>query len=147
MKKIVVLAVFLILGWLGFSFFSAYWARAQFTEEVDSLLQSPRDLSEGSLTPLILNKAGQFGITVDPQDVQIRIAAADPETTTSRLIEKRGLTAEVRILTLHMRYGQSTLGISRSYTLDRKRIFTAQAVIPTQTPSDPQALPGAAPDP
>lgn len=138
MKKIVFLVTFLTLGWLGFSYFSAYWTRGQFIQEVDSLLESPRDLTEGTLTPLILNKAGQFGLVVRPEDIQVQIAASDHETTTSRLIESKGLKAETRVLTLQIRYSQSVLGVPRSYMLDRKRFFTAQIAVPTQTSPDLQ---------
>lgn len=133
MKKSILIIIVLILGWLGFSYASAAWTRMQFTEEVDSLLASPRELSETNLIPMILNKAQQFGIELRPEDIEVRIISADRETTTSRLLENKGFKADVRVLTLHLQYGQSLLGASRIYTLDRERTFTAQI-----TPSAPQ---------
>ncbi|MBI3994635.1 MAG: hypothetical protein HY349_01530 [Nitrospirae bacterium] len=126
MKKIILIVIFLVLGWLGFSYVSAAWTREQFTQEVDSLLASPRDLTETGLPPLILNKAGQFGIELLPEDIRIEILSADRETTTSRLLESKGFKTDTRILTLHIQYRQSVLGTSRLFTLDRERSFTAQ---------------------
>lgn len=137
MKKIILIILFFILGWLGFSYLSAAWTRGQFTQEVDSFLASPRDLSESNLTPLILNKARQFGIELRPEEVRIHITSADRETTTSRLLENKGFKADVRILTLHIQYGQPLFGASRLYTLDRERTFTAEISPSTQRPMEP----------
>ncbi len=126
MKKIVFIALFLILGWIGFSYATAAWTREQFIQEVDSLLESPRDLTEALLIPLILNKAQPFGLSLRPEDVRVRFASSDRETTTSKLIENKGFKAEVQTLSLHIEYGQTVLGTSHLYTLDRERIFTAQ---------------------
>jgi len=136
MKKVILLSAVLIIGWVGFSFASAVWTRTQFTGEVDSFLASPRELSETNLMPLILNKARQFGIVIRPEDIQVRITSSDRETTTSRLMENKGLKAEVRMLTLHIEYGQSFLGTTRHYSLDRERTFTAQVTPSAQTPTE-----------
>lgn len=134
MKKIGVIALVVLLGWLGFSYVSAAWTRGQFTQEVDSFLQSPRDLSEANLIPLILNKAQQFGIEVRPEDIRVRIASADRKTITSKLLENKGVKTDVRTLSLHIRYGQTYLGTSRLYTMDRERTFTAQISLSAQPP-------------
>lgn len=134
MKKTLLLIVILSLGWLGFAYFSAAWTRLQFTQEVDSLLGSPRDVSEANLPPLILSKARPFGMEILPEDIQVEISPADTETTTSRLLESKGFTAETRILTLHIRYRQSILGRPRYYTLDRERTFTSRIAPSTQPP-------------
>jgi hypothetical protein len=86
------------------------------------------------LVPLILNKARPFGIELRPEDIQIRITSADRETTTSRLIENKGFKADVRVLTLHIQYGQPLFGTSRLHTLDRERTFTAQITPSGQPP-------------
>lgn len=134
MKKSI-LIITLILGWLGFSYVSAAWTRMQFTEEVDSLLASPRELSEANLIPMILNKAQPLGIELRPEDIQVRIGPVDRETTTSRLLENKGFKADVRMLTLHIQYGQSFLGTSRLHTLDRERTFTAEITPATPPPA------------
>jgi hypothetical protein len=126
MKKIVVIALVVLFGWLGFSYVSAAWTRERFTDEVDSFLQSPRDLSESMLIPLILNKARQYGMELRPEDIRMTITSSDRETTTSKLLENKGLKTDVRTLSLHVQYEQSFLGSSRLYTLDRERTFTAQ---------------------
>jgi hypothetical protein len=108
---------------------------------VDSLLASPRELSEANLIPLILNKARQSGIELRPEDIQIRITSADRETITSRLLENKGFKVEVRMLTLHIQYGQSFLGTSRLHTLDRKRTFTFQITPLVQPPTEQMETP------
>jgi hypothetical protein len=127
MKKIILIGCLLAAGWLGFSYASAAWTRGQFTREAESLLESPRDLSEASLVPLLLNKAQQFGMELRPEDIQVRIGPSDRETTTSKLLQDKGFTVEVRRLTLQMQYGQPFLGTIRHYTFYRERTFTAQA--------------------
>jgi hypothetical protein len=136
MKKTILLIVVLALGWAGFSYVSAAWTRNQFVQEVDSLLQSSQGLSEVSLPPLLLNKAQQFGIVLDPDDIEVRIGTTEVETTTSRLVEKKGLTANVLVLTLRMSYTQSVLGRPRGYTLSRERRFTSRVTPPSPLPSE-----------
>ena len=126
MKKILILGLLLFAGWAGYSYFSAYMNWVQFSNEVDSFLQEPRALSEENLPPLILNKAKQFGINLDPKDIDVQISATDKETTISGLIGNKGLKAENRIISLHIRATQTILGTTKSYTLDRKRTFTAR---------------------
>ena len=137
MKKILFLAMLIIGGWAGFSYFSAAWTREQFAQEVDSLLTSARGLSEKSLEDLILNKADQFNILLTPEDIEIDIRASDRDTTTSRLVEPKGFTAETRVLILHIRYGQPLFGKPRFYALDRERFFTA-GIRPSSSPSPEQ---------
>lgn len=135
MKKVVVIALVVLLGWLGVSYISAAWTREQFTEEIDSLLQSPRDLSKSNLIPLILNKARQFGMKLRPEDIRMTITSADRETTTSRLFENKGFKTDVRTLSLHIRYEQPYLGSSGIHTLDRERTFTAGIGLPEESPT------------
>jgi len=131
MKKVIFIGLFVLLGWLGFSYVSAAWTRGEFTREVESLLESPRDLTEASLVPLILNKAQQFGMVLRPEDIQVHIGPADRDTTTSNLLENKGFKVEVRRLTLQIQYGQPFLGTTRLYTLYRDRTFAADASFPT----------------
>jgi len=141
MKRAILIAVVLLLGWAGFSYFSAAWDREQFIREVDSLLQSPRELSESNLIPLILHKAQQSGIELRPEDIQVRIESADRETTTSKLLENKGFKADVRTLNLRVQYRQSYLGASRSHILSRERSFTSSITPLTQPPADTPILP------
>jgi len=127
MKKTIFIGLFIFLAWLGFSYVSAAWTRGQFTREAESLLESPRDLSEASLVPLLLNKAQQFGMELRPEDIQVRIGPSDRETTTSNLLQNKGFRVEVRRLTLQIKYGQPFLGTMRHYTFYRERTYTAQA--------------------
>ena len=136
MKKAVLLGLVFLVGWIGFVYSSAVWSRLQFTREVDSLLESPRELNEADLPSLILNKARQFGMEVDPEDIAVRIETADVETTTSRLVEKKGFTANVLVLSLRMSYTQSVLGMSRQYTLNRERRFTSRVSLPSPLPNE-----------
>jgi hypothetical protein len=142
MKKIFLIGLFIIiLGWLGFSYFSAAWTRAQFTREVESLLESPRDLTETSLEPLILYKAKQFGMDLRPEDIQIRIGPSNQETTTSNLLQNKGFRVEVRRLTLQIEYGQPFLGSIHHYTFYRDRTFTFQASPSTPPPAVSTEIP------
>jgi len=135
MKKVGFISLLLILGWIGFSYATAALTREKFSQEVDSLLESPRDLTESNLIPLILHKAQQSGITLRPEDVRIQITSSDRETTTSRMIENKGFKAEVRTLALHFEYGQTVIGISHRHTYDRERTFTAEI-----SPSSPSTV-------
>jgi hypothetical protein len=141
MKKTILIAVVIVLGWAGFSYFSAAWNREQFIREVDSFLESPRELSESNLVPLILRKATQSGIELRPEDIQVRIESADRETTTSKLLENKGFKADVRTLNLHVKYRQSYLGASRTHILIRERTFTSGITPSTQPPADTPILP------
>jgi hypothetical protein len=141
MKKIIFIGLFVVLGWLGFSYVSAAWTRGEFTREVESLLESPRDLTEANLVPLILNKAQQFGMELRPEDIQIRIGPSNRETTTSNLLQNKGFKVEVRRLTLQIQYGQPFLGTTRLYTLYRERTFAAEAAPPTPSPAVPTETP------
>jgi len=141
MKKIILIGLCVVLGWLGFSYASAAWTRGQFTREVESFLESPRDLTESNLVPLILNKAKQFGMELRPEDIQVQIGPSDRETTTSNLLQNKGFKVEVRRLTLQMQYGQPFLGTTRLFTFYRERIFAAQATLPTPQPAEQTETP------
>ena len=141
MKKIIFIALFVVLGWLGFSYISAAWTRGQFTREVESLLESPRDLTESSLVPLILNKAQQFGMELRPEDIQIQIGPSNQETTTSNLLQNKGFRVEVRRLTLQFEYGQPLLGSIQRYTFYRDRTFASKAAPPTPPPAVSTGIP------
>ncbi|HUK56550.1 MAG TPA: hypothetical protein VLY20_07815 [Nitrospiria bacterium] len=133
MKKIVLIGLLLAAGGLGFSYATAAWSRGQFAREVDSYMESARDLTESGLTPLLLNKAHRFGLELRPEDIRLRVEASDRDPTTSRLLESKGFKTEVRHLTLDIRYGQPFWGSTRMYTLHRERIFTFQAAPSTTT--------------
>lgn len=124
MKKILFLGLVILAGWIGFGYFSAAWNRTQFINEVDSLLGTPREMNEKTLPPLILNKAKQFKIDLEPEDIEVRILRAARETTTGARLQQKAFTVDTRILTLHITYGQSALGKHKRYTLDRERTFT-----------------------
>lgn len=141
MKKFILTGLILLVGWLGFAYASAAWTRGQFNREVESLLQSPRDMTETSLASLILNKAKEFGMDVRPEDIQIRIGPTDRKTVTSNLLENKGFKVETRRLTLQVQYRQHFLGTSRIYTLNRERIFTAQAAVPMPPPPQGTEIP------
>jgi len=134
MKKIIFVCIFVVLGWFGFSYVSAAWTRGQFSREVESLLESPRDLTESSLTSLILNKAEQFGMELRPEDIQIQIGPSNQETTTSNLLQNKGFKVEMRRLTLQFEYGQPFLGFIRHYAFYRDRTYLVQAAPPVPTP-------------
>jgi hypothetical protein len=142
MKKIILIGFLLAAGWLGFSYASAAWTRGQFTREAESLLESPRELSEANLVPLLLNKAQQFGMELRPEDIQVSIGPSDRETTTSKLLQNKGFTVEVRRLTLQIQYGQPFLGTIRHYTFYRERTFTAQAAPSIPPPPVSTEIPG-----
>jgi len=134
MKKAVLIGLAVLIGWAGFSYFSASWNREQFTNEVDSLLQSPRDLNEASLIPLILHKAKLSSVDLRPEDINVKFESVNRETTTSNLLENKGFSADVRKLDLHLVYRQTFLGITKTLTLDRERTFTSQ-ITPNAQPS------------
>jgi len=134
MKKFALFTILLLAAWAGMTYINAGWTRHQFISEVDSLLETPRDLSESNLPSLILNKAVPLGITLNPEEVKITTAATDRETTVSRLMQGKGVSAENRVLTLEFQYHQSVMGFPRSYTLTRQRFFTVQAFTPTPPP-------------
>ena len=133
MKKLLFLGLVILAGWIGFGYFSAAWNRTQFINEVDSLLGTPREINEKTLPPLILNKAKQFKIDLEPEDIEVRISRAARETTTGARLQQKAFTVETRILTLRIRFKQSVLGIIKSYSLDREGSFTSR-IAPSAKP-------------
>ena len=131
MKRTLTFIIVIVIGWLCFSYFSATWKRTQFISEVDSLLGTPRTMNQNNLPDLVLNKARQFGIEIKPEDVLVQITTTNQKTKTGRRLEGKGFTADTRRLTLKIVYEQSVLGMKKTYTLDRTRIFT-QKITPSQ---------------
>jgi hypothetical protein len=114
----------ILAGWMGFGYFSAMLNRTHFINEVDALLGTPREMNEKTLPLLILNKAKQFEIDLEPGDIDVRISKAGRETRTGTGFKQKGLTIDTRTLTLHITYRQSVLWMDKDYTLDRERTFT-----------------------
>jgi thioredoxin reductase len=123
-KKLLYLGLVVLAGWVGFDYFSAMLNRTHFTNEVEALLGTPREMNEKTLPTLILNKAKQFEIDLEPEDIEVRISKAGRETGTGTRLQKKGFTVDTRTLTLHITYRQSVLGMDKDYTLDRQRTFT-----------------------
>lgn len=134
MKNLVLIAILFLAGWAGYSFFAAYLDRVNFQNEVDSLLQTPRELNENNLPGLIANKAAQRNIDVNPDEIDVRIRAADRASTLSEKFENKGVSAETRVLNLHFEYSQTVMGMTRNYSLDRERTFTSSV-----SPSPPES--------
>ena len=88
-------------------------------------------MNQNNLPDLVLNKARQFGIEIKPEDVLVQITTTNQKTKTGRRLEGKGFTADTRRLTLKIVYEQSVLGMKKTYTLDRTRIFT-QKITPSQ---------------
>jgi hypothetical protein len=103
---------------------------------VDSLLQTPREMTQKNLPGLIANKAGQRNIDVDPDEIDVRIRAADRSSQLSEKLEKKGLSAETRVMDLHFQYRQTVMGFTKTYSIDRERTFTARVVPPSQGSED-----------
>ena len=58
------------------------WIR--FEREVDSFLQTPREMNEENFPVLLLNKATQLGLDLNPDDIDFRVTATDRDTHLSR---------------------------------------------------------------
>ena len=134
MKKILTITLLVGIAWVLYAYLSSALEREKFILEVDSLLASPRDITERNLPQLILNKARQTGILIDPEAIEITITGSGRETTTSRLLTKKQFATHTRVLTLRFHYKQSFLGKMRIHDYERKRTFTAQVA-----PFAPQA--------
>lgn len=137
MKKSLVYLVLLgLMVSAGYRYGSALLNKNRFIEEVDSLLNSPRDLSEKNLPALIQNKARLFGIDLDPNQILVKIKPAQKGTTTSRLVEGKGLVADTSTLTLRVPYSYPLFGMSIEGLLDRERTFTAGIRVPSVSRPD-----------
>jgi hypothetical protein len=124
MKNLLFIAILFLAGWAGYSFFAAYLDRVNFQNEMDSLLQTPRELSENTLPGMIENKAAERNIDVNPEDIDVRIGPAGRSSQLSERFEKKGVEAETRVLDLHFEYSQTVMGLTRTYSFDRERTFT-----------------------
>jgi hypothetical protein len=136
MKKLILFGILLLAGWAGFEFFSAYLDRTNFVNEVDSLLQTPREIGPANLPGLIVNKARERGIDLDPDEIDVRVQATDTDTELSSKFEGKGFSTENRKLDLHFQFSQTVMGITRTYSMDRERTFTARVTPPSSDPSE-----------
>ena len=134
MKKILTITLLIGIAWVVYAYFSSALEREKFIMEVDSLLGSPREITERNLPQLILNKTRETGIQVDPEAIEVTITSSDRETTTSRLLVKKGFVTHTQVLTIRFHYQQPFLGKMRIHNYERERSFTAEVA-----PSGPQA--------
>jgi hypothetical protein len=126
MKKFLVLGLVLAAGWFGYHYISATWNWMQFQGEVDGLLEAPQGLNPKYLSEKLQTKAVALGFDLDPDDLHIRIASADKETTLSGRVAGRGLRAENRSIRLDLVMTRRLPLGEKSYSLERERTFTAR---------------------
>ena len=136
MKKVLTITLLIGIAWVIYAYLSSALERERFILEVDSLLASPRGITERNLPQLILNKARQTGIQIDPEAIEVTITGTGRETTTSRLFAKKGFVTHTRVLTVRFHYKQSFLGKLRIHDYERERTFTAQVAPSTSQASE-----------
>lgn len=140
MKKIILISLAGILGFSVFSFVSKSLDRSKFELEITSLMAVAQGLNSRTAPGLFINKAKQSNITLLEEDIRFNIQKFDGTTKTSKLLEKRGLSAETYKATLELTYSQSFLGSSRTYSLSRTRTFTKSVSIPPALPASGSPL-------
>lgn len=129
-KAIIILLVILVLGFF-YIHLDRFMESESFETDIEEILQSDRP-DEAMVRSLVLKKAEERGIIINSDEIFITIVDTEEKTLAGSFVAKGGIGVETKKLTIKFTYTARSLGFSRTYALEKSRLFTVGAVLPGQ---------------
>lgn len=126
MKKIVFLAVFLVLIYGGYRYIQAVIHFERLSSSIDLIISQPQYYSVKSMKDFIVTKAAKLKITLSEEDVEITVRDTDRTSLGERFIKRPGIKVENKLLTIRFNYPVKIYGISRTFYYNINKVFTSK---------------------
>ncbi len=135
MKAVIILVIIGVIGFFSYAHFNRFMVSEGFKKDVEGVIQMGAP-NEEMIRAAILKKANERGIIVNPEEILISIEDTEEKTIAGSIVGMAGMKVETKKLTVRFPYTVRSLGLSKTYTLERFRLFTVSASMPA--PNIPQ---------
>ena len=128
-KTIIILMIIVVIGAYFYIKFDRFMKSENFKTEVENILQmgSPND---EAIRAGIFKKAVEKNIVVNPDEIFISIEDTEEKTIAGSIVGMAGMKVETKKLTVRFPFIVKSLGFSKTYNLERFRLFTVSASMP-----------------
>ncbi len=127
MKKIIYLAIFLLLIYGGYQYVRAYIDFNTLCGRIDFIVSEPKSHSPDSIVKFILAEAAKLEIPLSEEDVEVTIEKTDRASLGEALIERPGIAVESKLLSIRFQYPVEIAGMTKIFTYDIEKVFTSKA--------------------
>ncbi len=129
MKAIIILLIVVILGFIGYAHLNRFMISEGFKTDIEAVIQAGTP-NEEMIRAAILKKANDRGIIVNSAEILINIEDTEEKTIAGSIVGMAGMKVETKKLTVKFPFTVKSLGFSRTYNLERFRLFTVSASMP-----------------
>ncbi|MBI5043620.1 MAG: hypothetical protein HZC10_07295 [Nitrospirae bacterium] len=129
MKAIIILVVVGVIGFVAYAHFNRFMISEGFNSDIEGIIQMGTP-NEEMIKAAILKKANERGIIVNPDEILINIEDTEEKTIAGSIVGMAGMKVETKKLTVRFPYTVRSLGFSKTYNLERFRLFTVSASMP-----------------
>lgn len=129
MKKIIVLLIIGIIGVISYAHINRFMLSEGFKSDIEAVIQAGTP-NEEMIRAAILKKANERGIIVNRDKIFISIENTEEKTIAGSIVGMAGMKVETKKLTVRFSFTVKSLGFSKTYNLERFRLFTVSASMP-----------------
>ena len=131
MKKLIVLAVLLVIGTWTYEYIAAGIRYARLDNAVIMVLETAPNSPPDQIRETVLRDAARIGVPLNPESVAVTIEETNAQGLAGKMLSGAGMRVTSKVAKLRLSYEESILGFSRSFSMGRQHTYTAQAAPPT----------------
>lgn len=129
MKTIIILLIVGLLGFVSYTYLDRFMVSENFESDVEGLIQSDMPNEEAIRTGII-KKAEERGVSINPNEIFISIEGTEEKTIAGAIVGRAGMNVLTKKLAVRFPYTVKSLGLSKTYSFERFRLFTVRALMP-----------------
>ena len=129
MKAIIILVIVVVIGFVAYAHFNRFMISENFNSDIEGIMQMGTP-NEESIKGGILRKAKERNVAINPDEISISIEDTEEKTIAGSIVGRAGMKVETKKLTVKFPYTVKSLGLSRTYNLEKFRLFTVSASMP-----------------
>ncbi|MBI3353979.1 MAG: hypothetical protein HY034_03715 [Nitrospirae bacterium] len=129
MKTVIILVIVGVIGFFSYAHFNRFMTSEGFKKDVEGVIQMGAP-NEEMIKAAILKKAKERGVIVNPEEIVTSIEDTEEKTVAGSIVGMAGMKVETKKLTVRFPYTVKSQGFSKTYNLERFRLFTVSASMP-----------------
>lgn len=129
MKKVIIILILVVIVFFSYVSLDRLMKSEGFTTDIEEILQTDKP-DEAIVRSLILKKADKRGIIIDSEEILISIVDTEEKTVAGAFVETGGMKVKTKKLTLRFPFTIRSLGLSKTYSIERSTLYTVKATIP-----------------
>lgn len=129
MKKVIIFLILIVIVFFSYVSLDRLMKSEGFATDIEEILQMDRP-DDALVRSLILKKAEERGIIVDPEEIFISMVDTEEKTVAGAFVEMGGMKVKTKKLTLRFPYTIRSLGLSKTYNIERSTLYTVKATMP-----------------